>query len=123
VVWTAIIGAAVSAYSARRASRSAKEESQFNAMMNKEAVPLSGYESRRTAEFENSLMERTMLRERERRANAFRGLARQQGLVPKDYQFQNTIEIPELPDNPVPNDEAYQRVSGLTNPTNQRPGG
>ena len=123
MVWTAIIGAAVSAYSARRASRSAKEESQFNAMMNKEAVPLSGYEARRTAEFENSLMERTMLRERERRANAFRGLARQQGLVPENYQFQNTIQIPELPDNPVPNDEAYQRVSGLTNPTNQRPGG
>ena len=123
MVWTAIIGAAVSAYSARRASRSAKEESQFNAMMNKEAVPLSGYEARRTAEFENSLMERTMLRERERRANAFRGLARQQGLVPENYQFQNTIQIPEMPDNPVPNDEAYQRVSGLTNPTNQRPGG
>jgi hypothetical protein len=91
--------------------------------MDKESVPLSGYEARRTAEFENSLMERTMLRERERRANAFRGLARQQGLVPENYQFQNTIQIPEMPDNPVPNDEAYQRVSGLTNPTNQRPGG
>jgi hypothetical protein len=123
MVWTAIIGAAVSAYSARRASRSAKDESKFNATMDKESVPLSGYEARRTAEFENSLMERTMLRERERRANAFRGLARQQGLVPENYQFQNTIQIPEMPDNPVPNDEAYQRVSGLTNPTNQRPGG
>lgn len=121
MVWTAIITAAVSAYSARRASKAAKEQSQFEALMGKEAVPLSGYEARRTAEYENALLERTMLKERERKANAFRGLARQQGLVPQNYQFQNTIDIPELPSNPVPNDEAYQRVSGLSNP--QPPGG
>lgn len=123
MVWTAIIGAAVSAYSARRASRSAKEQSKFEALMSKEAVPLSGYEARRTAEYENALLERTMLRERERKANAWRGLARQSGIIPENYQFQNKIEVPELPANPVPNDEAYQRVSGLANPTNQRTGG
>lgn len=122
MAWTAIITAAMSAYSARRASKGAKEESQFNAMMNKEAVPLAGYEARRTAEYENALMERSIQRERERRANAFRGLARQQGLAPQGYQFQNTIDIPDLPENPVPNDEAYQRVSGLSNPQ-QPPGG
>jgi hypothetical protein len=115
MAWTAIITAAMSAYSARRASRGAKEESQFNAMMDKESVPLAGYETRRTAEFENALAERSLQRERERRASAFRGLTRQQGLVPQNYQFQNTIDIPSLPENPVPNDEAYRRVSGLSN--------
>jgi hypothetical protein len=125
MVWTAIIGAAVSAYSARRASKGAKEQSQFEAMISKEAVPLSGFEARRTAEYENALMERSVQRERERRANAFRGLARQQGLAPQGYQFQNTIDVPELPDNPVPNDEVYQRVSGLgpQPPSNQPRGG
>jgi hypothetical protein len=117
MVWTAIIGAAVSAYSARRSSRAAKDQSKFEALMSKEAVPLSGYEARRTAEYENALMERTMQRERERRAEAFRGLARQQGIVPEGYEFKNKIDIPELPANPVPNDEAYQRVSGLSQPT------
>ena len=125
MVWTALIGLAVSAYSARRASRAAKDQSRFEATTSKESVPLAGFEARRTAEFESALMERSVQRERERRAEAFRGLARQQGLVPQGYQFQNKIDIPDLPANPVPNDEAYQRVSGLApSPlTNQQPGG
>lgn len=126
MVWTALVTAAISAYSARRASKESKAQSQFEALMSKEAIPISGYEARRTAEYENALLERTMMRERERRANAFRGLARQQGITPEGYQFQNVVNVPSLPENPVPNDEAYQRVSGLSSPYgtgNYRPSG
>jgi hypothetical protein len=110
-VWAA---AAVGIYSARKASKSAKAQSEFEAATNKEMVPLQGFEQRRTIQFESDLNERNLQKERSRKAKTFAGLARQQGLVGDDYRFQE-VEVPDAPFNPVPNDEIYTRTAGLSN--------
>ena len=126
-VWAAAV---VGVYSARKASKSAKAQSEFEAATNKEMVPLQGYEQRRTIQFESDLNERNLQKERARKATSFAGLARQQGIVGDDYRFME-VEVPDAPFNPVPTDEIYTRTAGLqagtgTNvplPSNQIPQG
>lgn len=117
-MWTAIAAIALGAYQSRRASKDAREQSQFEAMVGKEMVPLSGFEERRTMQFAADLADRDRQRERQRRREGFAGLARNMGTAPQGWQPE-AIEVPDIPDNPVPNDEVYRRVSGLSQP----PGG
>jgi hypothetical protein len=116
-VWAA---AAVGIYSARKASKSAKAQSEFEAMTNKEMVPIQGYEQRRTLQFENDLIKRSLQEERARRAKAYDLMGQQRGLASPGYT-PVAVEVPDMPVNPVPNDEVYQRTSGLSNaPTTGR---
>jgi len=110
-VWIATT--AVGVYSARKASKSAKAQSEFEAAKDKEMVPLQGFEQRRSMQFESDLNERNLQKERSRKAKTFAGLARQQGLVGDDYKFQE-VEVPDAPFNPIPNDEIYTRTAGLS---------
>lgn len=110
-IWAA---AAVGVYSARKASKSAKAQSEFEAMTNKEMVPIQGYEQRRTMQFESDLNERNLQKERARRAAAFDKMGQQMGLAQSGYTPVG-VSIPDAPVNPVPNDEVYQRTSGLSN--------
>lgn len=109
-IWAA---AAVGVYTARKASKSAKAQSEFEAKTDKESTALQGFEQRRTMQFESDLNERNLQRERDRKARTFAGLARQQGLVPEDYQFQQ-VQVPDAPFNPVPNDPIYTNTAGLS---------
>lgn len=115
-VWIAT--AAVGVYSARKASKSAKKQSEFEAKMDKEMVPLQGYETRRSMQFESDLNERNLQKERARRAAAFDKMGQQMGLAQPGYTPIG-VQVPDAPLNPVPNDEAYQRVSGLGTGTQQ----
>jgi len=117
-MWTAIAAIALGAYESRRAGKDAREQSQFNAMVGKEMVPLTGFEERRTLQFAADLADRDRQRERQRRRESWTGLARNMGTASADWN-PGAIEVPDIPDNPVPNDEVYRRVSGLSQP----PGG
>jgi hypothetical protein len=69
-------------------------------------------------QFESDLNERNLQKERDRKARTFAGLARQQGLVPASYQFQQ-VQVPDAPSNPIPNDAIYTNTAGLSQqPTN-----
>lgn len=111
-VW--IASTVVGVYSARKASKSAKAQSEFEAKTNKEMVPIQGYEQRRTMQFEADMIERNLQKERARRAAAFDKMGQQMGLAQSGYT-PVAVEVPDAPVNPVPNDEVYQRTSGLGN--------
>jgi hypothetical protein len=114
-MWTAIASIALGAYQSRRASKENRAQSEFEAVIGKEMVPLSGFEQRRTLQFQSDLMDRDRQRERQRRRDGFAGLARNMGTAGADWQ-PPSIQVPDIPDNPVPDDEVYRRVSGLSNP-------
>ena len=60
-------------------SRAAKKQSQFEAQASKEMVPLQGLEERRNLAYDYEYQDYMKQRERQRRAGAFAGLAKQFG--------------------------------------------
>lgn len=77
--WAAVAAAAVTVAGGVMQSRSAKKQSKFEAQMDKEMVPLQGLEERRNLAFDYEYQDYMNQRERQRKAGAFAGLAKQFG--------------------------------------------
>jgi hypothetical protein len=77
--WAAVAAAAVTVAGGVASSRSAKKQSKFEAQMDKEMVPLQGLEERRNIAFDYDFQDYMNQRERQRKAGAFAGLAKQFG--------------------------------------------
>lgn len=112
-VWA--VTAAVGIYSANKASKSAKQQSQFEAQTAKEMVPLQGFEDRKNIQFESDVNERNLQKERSRKAKTFAGLARQTNPnIPRDYKFME-VEMPNAPSLGSPTDQmAGTTTAGLS---------
>lgn len=77
--WAAVAAAAATVVGGAMSSRSARKQSKFEAQQNKEMVPLQGLEERRNIAFDYDYQDFMAQRERQRRAGAFAGLAKQFG--------------------------------------------
>lgn len=107
--WAAVAAAAVTVAGGVASSRSARKQSKFEAQMDKEMVPLQGLEERRNIAYDYEFQDYMNQRERQRKASAFAGLAKQfggTGVVP-------TIEA-NRPTDPNP---TGAQASGVPVPT------
>ena len=118
--WMAVAAAATTVIGGAMQSRSAKKQSKFEAQQSKEMVPLQGLEERRNLAYDYEYQDYMNQRERQRKAGAFAGLAKQfggTGVAP-------TIEANRPTD---PNPTGMEQTApvpmsgGLANPQQQPP--
>ena len=77
--WMAVAAAAVTVAGGVAQSRAAKKQSKFEAEQSREMVPLQGLEERRNLAYDYEYQDYMNQRERQRKAGAFAGLAKQFG--------------------------------------------